>query len=53
MRQFADAIVDCLRDVARFSLMQQHARAAAARFNMDGHLAALEGVFDELLSADR
>ena len=53
VRQFADAIVDCLRDVARFSRMQQHARAAAARFDMDGHLAALEGVFDELLSADR
>jgi glycosyltransferase involved in cell wall biosynthesis len=52
-RAFAEAIVDCLRDAPRFAQMQQRARDVAARFRMADHLAALEGVFEEVTSAER
>lgn len=52
-RPFAEAIVDCLRDESRFTQMQQRARDVAARFGMADHLAALEGVFDEVKTAEQ
>jgi glycosyltransferase involved in cell wall biosynthesis len=42
--RFADALVSCLRDEPALARMRDHARAAAARFGMGAHLAALQPV---------
>jgi glycosyltransferase involved in cell wall biosynthesis len=42
--RFAGALVACLRDEPALARMRDHARAAAARFSMGAHLAALQPV---------
>ena len=45
--RFSDAVVACLRDEPGLARMREHGRAAAARFTMAAHLAALQPVLAE------